>query len=1851
MIRPSLASMRQLANGRLLRTGSLVTVVVTAMLVVSSQPTWAGVVLTGDGVLPDIIGMTGAGTLSISSGTAGSFVYPSSTVMIGFSTGSDGEVYVSGAGTVWEASGAHNIAWNGKGFMEVSGGATVTTALNGMVGMNASAEGHAKITGTNSRWEITNETKVGDFATSVGTLEILAGGGVQSGLAVSIGDDDLSMGTVTVDGSGSKWDTNNEIRIGKGGGGVLNITDGGMVVTGGEAVIGMESTGNGTVTVSGSNSSWANAAELQIGNETTGALTISSGGLVTNVGNASIGTQIGSSGSVAVTDTGSTWNNLADLAVGGSDTAAGGTGSLQIGTGATVSATGSLRVWPSGTMSLSGGVANAGALLNLGGTMTFSSGTMNLTSTGSDLGTSVIFGDGGLTDSVLRLAPGSDATVGDLYLESNVTLHLDGGSLAADTLNATVGSIRWDSGELRLGGGTSQIPTGISVPDFGTLAGTGTITGNVSGAAQSTISVGNGLLSLGDLTKFQGFNHLGTLEVGTGFLQAFSAGYAQLGSMTTMDTGGILIAPNGVAFGNGDDFQGSGDIIGAVAQAFGSEIQATGTLAMGESTAVNGFFGGGTLDANDQTVTLRDANDVVFDSGALVDLGSSGSGSLSAANGLTLDFGANMNGAGTVTTPNDATKPFVNNGHIQGASAGNPITLTGWVKGAGTMDNVNITGTDAPGFSPATVDRGSVAYNGTVEMELEGSSDGSYDQINHTLGTGEATLGGTLNVVPIGSYTGPVNPGGADDFVLMTSATQNGTFDTVQYDGSTLVPLGEVDSSGSFRSYSGTGGIFSALTYTATTVEFQNLLALPGDTDGDQDIDLSDYVRLASNFAPDGTTYTWTDGDFDLDGDIDLSDYNDLAANFAPTGYGSTNAVPEPSTLGLLSAGLFLMFGRRRRSSSSSIHAGIVQENQPMDQTQSSSANPKKRFFTMSSLLTILFVTATLLACSHSTWADELTGGVLMGDGSLPNIIGDFGSGTLTITAGAAGSCIYPSGQVFIGRTSSGNGKAFIPATGLVWEVANHHNIGWDGTGYMEISGGGKVASALNGMLAVNGGSNGHVVVTGIDSRWEINNETKVADRNTAVATLDILAGGTVQSGLTAYLGDDKGSTGTATVDGAGSLWDTNFRLRVGNKGVGILNVTNGGRITTENDGVVGWLATGNGTVTVDGVSSSWEIDGEFQVGDRADGVVTVSGGALISNVGNGSVGKRKGSSGVVTVGGSGSTWTNVADLGIAGSDTADGGNATGSLQVNSGGTVNVGGSLRVWTGGVLSLSGGAVNTAALLNQGGTMSFGSGTVNVTSTGSNLGSAATFGDGSASDSVLRLGYGSEATVNNLTLASNGKLHLDGGSLTAATVNASAGEIRWDGGDLHLTGGSSTVPTGLSIPNFGTLAGTGTVNGKVNGAAQSTISVGTGLFTLGDASDAQGFNHQGLLEVGTGFLQVNSAGAVELGSMTTMGVGGFLIAANGVKFGTGANFQGAGDVTGPVTQDPGSVIEATGNLAMGDSSSADGFSGNGILNANDRTITLRDANDAVFDSGAWVNLGSSGSGSVVANNGLTVDFGANINGTGTMTTLNDASKPLTNNGHIHGASVGSPITLSGWVEGVGTMDNVTITGTDSPGLSVASISRGSVTYNGTVRLEIEGASAGSYDQIHHILGAGTATLGGTLNVVPSGSYTGPTNPGDADDFVLMTAMTQNGTFGTVQYDGSALVPLGAVDPNGSFRSYSGTGGIFSAVTYTANSVEFQNLLAKPGDTDGDMDIDLSDYTSLATNFAPGGTTYMWTDGDFDSDGDIDLSDYNALASGFAPGGYGSTSAVPEPMSIVLAILGLVAVMVTGLRRNGR
>jgi len=87
---------------------------------------------------------------------------------------------------------------------------------------------------------------------------------------------------------------------------------------------------------------------------------------------------------------------------------------------------------------------------------------------------------------------------------------------------------------------------------------------------------------------------------------------------------------------------------------------------------------------------------------------------------------------------------------------------------------------------------------------------------------------------------------------------------------------------------------------------------LPGDTDLDHDIDITDFNALASNFSPEleraaqeFAFKTVRQGDFNGDWKIDISDFNTLAANFSPDGYDGpfdTNGalVPEPSTWTLL---------------------------------------------------------------------------------------------------------------------------------------------------------------------------------------------------------------------------------------------------------------------------------------------------------------------------------------------------------------------------------------------------------------------------------------------------------------------------------------------------------------------------------------------------------------------------------------------------------------------------------------------------------------------------------------------------------------------------------------------------------------------------------------------------------------------------------------------------------------------------------------------------------------------------------------------------------------------------------------
>jgi hypothetical protein len=264
---------------------------------------------------------------------------------------------------------------------------------------------------------------------------------------------------------------------------------------------------------------------------------------------------------------------------------------------------------------------------------------------------------------------------------------------------------------------------------------------------------------------------------------------------------------------------------------------------------------------------------------------------LVADNGLVLNFGSAIIGFGEVDTPNDPTKALINNGAIAGDSPADTITLAGYVKGIGTLDNVLITGTDAPGLSPAAVNRGSVSYNGTLEIELGGlNAGGEFDQLNHILGSGIADLGGTLDVQFINGFT----PSAGDTFEIITAANVIDTFDTL------ILP-------------SLPGDLLWFLNYGATSVELVSTYA--GDFDEDGDVDDDDRIAWEGGFGSAPAVHMTGDANANaLAGGFDFLTWQRQLGNGGGAALAAVTIIPEPSSLLLAALGLLTLSARRKRA-------------------------------------------------------------------------------------------------------------------------------------------------------------------------------------------------------------------------------------------------------------------------------------------------------------------------------------------------------------------------------------------------------------------------------------------------------------------------------------------------------------------------------------------------------------------------------------------------------------------------------------------------------------------------------------------------------------------------------------------------------------------------------------------------------------------------------------------------------------------------------------------------------------------------------------------------------------------------
>ena len=262
------------------------------------------------------------------------------------------------------------------------------------------------------------------------------------------------------------------------------------------------------------------------------------------------------------------------------------------------------------------------------------------------------------------------------------------------------------------------------------------------------------------------------------------------------------------------------------------------------------------------------------------------------------------------------------------------------------------------------------------------------------------------------------------------------------------------------------------------------------------------------------------------------------------------------------------------------------------------------------------------------------------------------------------------------------------------------------------------------------------------------------------------------------------------------------------------------------------------------------------------------------------------------------------------------------------------------------------------------------------------------------------------------------------------------------------------------------------------------------------------------------------------------------------------------------------------------------------------------------------------------------------------------------HVQGSlSTGGALANRGDVDGAGTIggDLTNLTGTIAPG---APLGRLGITRNfiqdaaGRLEMEIGGTTPATEFDVLEV--GNTAQVGGILEIQVRNSYRDLPSRGLVHRFRLLSSQQLTGTFDQVSYAGTPLAVSIVLDDRGSFSSHMGN-GYFRSVLYSDEGVEFINLFAQPGDVDGDVDIDLSDFNVLAFHFDPFNLDFPhdWLEGDFDGDQKINLNDFNFMAANFSLGSYNLggaslVSTVPEPNSLLAGAL-LIACLT--LWRNAR
>ena len=865
------------------------------------------------------IGIGTQGTLRIEAGGT----LRNNMSFIGNELGGNGLVHVTGAGSLWDASGTSpteggvlTVGLRGNGRLEIYAGATVQ-AKYGKIGAGVSGTGSADVGGLGTSFQLSEDLLVGESGHGSLTVHSAASASAKN---VFLGFHSGGEGVASVAGAETTLVVTRSIYVGYGGSGTLDVNSGGSVrradgATEDTLSVGHQTGAVGSVVVSGSGSE-VDLRNILVGYQGSGTLAVSDQGRVSTL-NGSVGHLAGSVGTATISGLGSSWHAESDLTVGNA-----GRGTLYVSDGASVtSATGHIGYVSTGTGEFY--VDGEGSSWVLTGSLTVGrdgSGTLNVSNlgqvtsdtafVGSGTGQGIVNvgGAGSLWNNADTLSVGHTGT-GQLNVFSSGTVatgevflgHEVGGVGESNVLGA--GSTLTVVGLLTVGHegrGTLNVTTGGSVVSDDAFLGSET-----TGFGQATVTGENSSWNI-DCLLFVGVSGTGQLNItlgGSVVTDEVSLGSSEegVGEINVANTGSSLVIEGDLFVGDlGTGKLGlTGGHVSNATGAIGLQAGSTGTASVFSGTWTNtdlltvGGDGDGTLEITGDGVVrvAGGTGDLLIASGT----GSTGTLNIGAGDTTgSLQAGSVIGGAG------DASVNFNHAGTLFFAPvlAGN-LTVTKSGTGTTVFDHANtyagVTRIQ-DGTLKVTNAAGSATGVSTIEIDFLGTL------------TGDGVVDGSVLV------EGTISPG--DGIGQLGTGSQiwgeNGTY---------LWEIADAVGGGlEWDSLMMNGDLsFSSLedhpfTLALTTLTVGGAAGLLANFD-----DTLNYAWTIASVT--GEIFDWMAGQIV----IDASGFeNDYTGTFHLVRDGRDlnllyNAIPEPSTwflLGLSSA-VLLWLPRRRRTVSS----------------------------------------------------------------------------------------------------------------------------------------------------------------------------------------------------------------------------------------------------------------------------------------------------------------------------------------------------------------------------------------------------------------------------------------------------------------------------------------------------------------------------------------------------------------------------------------------------------------------------------------------------------------------------------------------------------------------------------------------------------------------------------------------------------------------------------------------------------------------------------------------------------------------------------------------------------------------